>query len=168
MVSVCGLEMHPTKSKIVYCKDGKRLREYPNVTFDFLGYQFRPRMAVRSADKRLFCNFTPAVSPSALKSMRSKIRDLNIGRQTKLTLAEIASMLNPIVRGWIEYYGRFMRSKLESMSRHVNRVLLQWGMRKFKRFKGRKLRAKQFLAKLARARPRFFEHWRIGMAGAFA
>ena len=164
----CGLEMHPTKSKIVYCKDGKRLREYPNVTFDFLGYQFRPRMAVRSADKRLFCNFTPAVSPSALKSMRSKIRDLNIGRQTKLTLAEIASMLNPIVRGWIEYYGRFMRSKLESMSRHVNRVLLQWGMRKFKRFKGRKLRAKQFLAKLARARPRFFEHWRIGMAGAFA
>ncbi len=164
----CGLEMHPTKSKIVYCKDGKRRGQYPNVTFDFLGYQFRPRMGVRAVDKRLFCNFTPAVSPSALKSMRSKMRDLNIGRQTTLSLADVAGMLNPIVRGWIEYYGRYTRSMLEFMSRHVNRVLLRWAMRKFKRFKGQKLRAKNFFENLARGRPRFFEHWRIGMAGAFA
>ena len=70
----CGLEMHPTKSRIVYCKDGKRKGRYPNVTFDFLGYQFRPRMVQTAQDGSLFCSFVPAVSPAALKSMRSTIR----------------------------------------------------------------------------------------------
>ena len=69
----CGLEMHPTKSKIVYCKDGKRQGRYPNVTFDFLGYQFRPQMVTNSRNGSLFCSFAPAVSPSALKSMRTTI-----------------------------------------------------------------------------------------------
>jgi hypothetical protein len=127
----CGLEMHPTKSKIVYCKDGKRQGQYPNVTFDFLGYQFRPRMVVRASDKRLFLNFTPAVSPAALKSMRSKIRDLNIGGRTTLSLADIATIINPIVRGWIEYYGRYTRSALETICRHLNRILLIWAYVRF-------------------------------------
>ena len=82
----CGLEMHPTKTKIVYCKDGKRKGRYPNVTFDFLGYQFRPRVVRSSRNSELFCSFTPAVSPSALKAIRSTVRDLNI-RQLTAALA---------------------------------------------------------------------------------
>ncbi len=164
----CGLEMHPTKTKIVYCKDGKRKGSYPNVTFDFLGYQFRPRMVRSSRDNELFCSFTPAVSPSALKAIRSTVRDLNIRQQTQRSLDDIARMLNPLLRGWIGYYGRYNRAALETMLRHVNLTLVGWVMRKFKRFEGRTVGAARFLEKLARVQPALFEHWRIGMIGAFA
>jgi group II intron reverse transcriptase/maturase len=164
----CGLEMHPTKTKIVYCKDGKRKGRYPNVTFDFLGYQFRPRKVRNSRNSELFCSFTPAVSPSALKTIRSTVRDLNIRQRTQRSLDDIASMLNPLLRGWIGYYGRYNRAALETMLRHVNLTLVGWAMRKFKRFQGRKVAAARFLEKLVRIQPALFEHWRIGMIGAFA
>ena len=164
----CGLEMQPTKTKIVYCKDGKRKGRYPNVTFDFLGYQFRPRKARSSRNNELFCSFTPAVSPSALKTMRSTVRDLNIRQRTMRSLDDIASILNPLLRGWIGYYGRYNRAALETMLRHVNLTLVGWAMRKFKRFQGRKVGAARFLEKLVRIQPALFEHWRIGMIGAFA
>lgn len=164
----CRLEMHPTKTKIVYCKDGKRKGTYPNVTFDFLGYQFRPRMVRSSRNGQLFCSFTPAVSPSSLKAIRSTVRDLNIPQLTVRSLDDIARMLNPLLRGWIQYYGRYNPSALEIMLRYVNLTVLRWVMRKFKRFQGRKVGAANFLEKLVRIQPSLFEHWRIRMIGAFA
>ena len=164
----CHLEMHPTKTKIVYCRDGKRKGAYPNVKFDFLGYCFRPRWIKKSQDNSMFCGFNPAVSPSALKAMRSTIRDSNIRRQTQLSLADIARTLNPLVRGWIEYYGRYAPSALSPMLRYVNQTLVRWAMRKFKRFKAHKIRASRFLQKLVRERMSLFVHWRIGMTGTFA
>ena len=164
----CRLEMHPTKTKIVYCKDGKRKGAYPNVKFDFLGYCFRPRLVRRVRDKQLFCGFNPAVSVSAMKAMRTTIRELNIRRQTQLSLAAIAQQLNPLLRGWIEYYGRYAPSALYPLLRYVNQTLLAWVMRKFKRFKGHKIRASQFLQRLAMERADLFAHWRIGMIGTFA
>ena len=86
----CHLELHPTKTKIVYCKDGKRKATYPNVKFDFLGYCFRPRWVKRLRDNTMFCGFNPAVSPAALKTMRSAIRDLGIRHRTQMSLADIA------------------------------------------------------------------------------
>ena len=164
----CHLELHPTKTKIVYCRDGKRKSTYPNVKFDFLGYCFRPRWIKKSRDNSMFCGFNPAVRPSALKTMRSTIRDLNIRRQTQLSLADIARTLNPLVRGWIEYYGRYAPSALSPMLRYVNQTLVRWAMRKFKRFKAHKIRASRFLQKLVRERMSLFVHWRIGMTGTFA
>jgi RNA-directed DNA polymerase len=164
----CHLELHPTKTKIVYCRDGKRKGTYPNVKFDFLGYCFRPRWIKKSRDNSMFCGFNPAVSPSALKTMRSTIRDLNIRRQTQLSLADIARTLNPLVRGWIEYYGRYAPSALSPMLRYVNQTLVRWAMRKFKRFKAHKIRASRFLQKLVREKMSLFVHWRIGMTGTFA
>jgi RNA-directed DNA polymerase len=164
----CHLELHPTKTKIVYCRDGKRKRTYPNVKFDFLGYCFRPRWVKKSRDNSMFCGFNPAVSPSALKAMRSTVRDLNIRRQTQLSLADIARTLNPLVRGWIEYYGRYAPSALSPMLRYVNQTLVRWAMRKFKRFKAHKIRASRFLQKLVREKVSLFVHWRIGMTGTFA
>ncbi len=163
-----GLEMHPTKTRIVYCKDGKRRGRYPNVTFDFLGYQFRPHMVQNAQDGSLFCSFVPAVSPSALKSMRSTVRDLNIAQRTHLSLADIAEKLNPLLRGWIGYYGRYAPSQVGPMLRHVNLTLRRWVMRKFKRFAGRTVAAARFLERLVRTRNNLFVHWRIGMIGAFA
>jgi group II intron reverse transcriptase/maturase len=164
----CHLELHPTKTKIVYCRDGKRKGTYSNVKFDFLGYCFRPRWIKKSPDNSMFCGFNPAVSPSALKTMRSTIRDLNIRRQTQLSLADIARTLNPLVRGWIEYYGRYAPSALSPMLRYVNQTLVRWAMRKFKRFKAHKIRASRFLQKLVREKMSLFVHWRIGMTGTFA
>ena len=164
----CGLEMHPTKTKIVYCKDGKRKLAYSTVKFDFLGYCFRPRLVIRRRDNALFCGFNPAVSVSALKAMRSAIRNLNLRRKTQVSLPDIARQINPLLRGWIDYYGRFAPSALAPLLRYVNQTLLAWAMRKFKRFKAHKIRASQFLQQLAVTRPDLFVHWRRGMVGTFA
>jgi RNA-directed DNA polymerase len=164
----CGLEIHPTKTRIVYCKDGKRKERYPSVTFDFLGYQFRPRTVQNSQNGSLFCSFVPAVSPTALKSIRETVRDLNIAQTTHLSLVDIAKKLNPLLRGWIGYYGRYSPWQLEPMLRHVNLTLRRWAMRKFKRFAGRAVAAARFLERLVKTRVDLFAHWRIGMIGAFA
>ena len=164
----CHLEMHPTKTKVVYCKDGKRKGKYPNVKFDFLGYCFRPRLVRCSRDNSLFGGFNPAVSPSAMKTMRATIRDLNLRRQTQLSLQDIAQRLNPLLRGWIAYYGRYASSALYPLLRYVNQTLVAWAMRKFKRFKRHKVQASEFLLRLATECADLFVHWQIGMTGVFA
>ena len=163
----CHLEMHPTKTKVVYCKDGKRKGKYPNVKFDFLGYCFRPRLVRCSRDNSLFGGFNPAVSPSAMKTMRATIRDLNLRRQTQLSLQDIAQRLNPLLRGWIAYYGRYASSALYPLLRYVNQTLVAWAMRKFKRFKRHKVQASEFLLRLATECADLFVHWQIGMTGVF-
>jgi hypothetical protein len=146
----CHLEMRPTKTKVVYCKDGKRNGKYPSVKFDFLGYCFRPRPALNSRNNSLFWSFNPAVSSSAMKAMREAIRDLNLWHQTRLTLQDIARKLNPLLRGWLEYYGRYARSALYPVFRYVNLKLRAWVMRKFKRFKYHTIQASKFLTKACR------------------
>jgi len=164
----CRLELHPTKTKIVYCKDRNRKGAYPNVQFDFLGYCFRPRMVRRSRDNKLFCGFNPAVSSSALKAMRTTIRELDFRHQTQLSLVDIAHRVNPLLRGWIDYFGRYAPSALYPLLRYVNQTLLAWAMRKFKRFKDHKIRTSRFLQRLAADRPDLFVHWQLGMTGTFA
>ena len=164
----CRLELHPTKTKIVYCRDGKRKGKYPNVKFDFLGFCFRPRLVQNFRDKTLFGSFNPAVSPSAMKAMREAIRDLKLWHQTQLTLQDIARELNPLLRGWIGYYGRYARSGLYPLFRYINLKHRTWVMRKFKRFKHHTVQASQFLQKLAKERVDLFVHWRIAVAGTFA
>ena len=116
----CRLEMHPTKTKVVYCKDGKRRGKYPNVKFDFLGYCFRPRLVRRFRDHVLFCGFNPAVSPSAMKAMRQAIRDLNIRRQTQLSLQDIAQQLNPFLRGLLQRSRELTRPCSPQMDRSMS------------------------------------------------
>jgi len=167
-LAACGLEMHPTKTKIVYCKDNNRKGNYPNVSFDFLGYCFRPRRAENARTKQVFCNFLPAISRSALESMRATVRDLDIRRQTHVSMDDIARQLNPLLRGWIEYYGRYMPSALGPFLQYVNQTLQAWVMRKFKSLKGHKTRARLFLTRLAGECPGFFAHWKPGRTGSFA
>ena len=164
----CRLELHPTKTRIVYCRDGKRKGMYPNVKFDFLGYEFRPRAVWGSQSGKLICGFTPAVSPSALNTMRATIRDLDIRRGTQVPLADIARQINPLLRGWIAYYGRYAPSALDPMVRYVNLTLRAWVMRKFKRFAAKKTRAGRFLERMAREHADLFVHWRLGLTGGFA
>jgi RNA-directed DNA polymerase len=141
---------------------------YPNIKFDFLVCCFRTRLVQNSRDNTLFCSFSPAVSPSALKSMRAKIRELGIRRRTELSLAEIAHRINPLMRGWIDYYGRYAPSALAPLLRYINQRLRAWAMRKFRRFKAHKIRASHFLQMLSRRSAHLFVHWWLGMTGTFA
>jgi RNA-directed DNA polymerase len=163
----CHLEMHPTKTRIVYCKDDNRRGQYPNIKFDFLGYCFRPRQVRRKRDNVPFGGFNPAVSSAALNHMRATVRDLNLRRQTQLSLQDIARDLNPLLRGWIGYYGRYAPSALSPLLRYVNQTLVAWAQRKFKRFKRGATLAGRFIERLATERPDLFAHWRLGMTGTF-
>lgn len=163
----CGLEIHPTKTRIIYCKDGKRKKQYPQIQFDFLGFTFRQRSAKNSKNNSRFVNFSPAVSKTALKSMRATTRERDIHRRTDLELKDIAEMVNPVLRGWIQYYGRYHRSALDPVIRHLNLKLVTWTKRKYKRFNGNRTRAGKFLEKIAERQPQLFAHWKAGMVGAF-
>lgn len=163
----CGLELHPVKTKIVYCKDDSRKGQYENTSFDFLGYTFRRRLCKSRKRNSLFVNFTPAVSKEALKSMRLKVRKLRVRMRTELNIAQLARWLNPIISGWIAYYGCYHRSALYAMCRHVNKTLVRWAMRKYKPLRQRKTKASGFLEKIANQCPNLFAHWRVEMTGVF-
>jgi len=140
----CGLEIHPGKTRIVYCKDVNRQQEYESIEFSFLGYSCRPRKAV---DKygRVYVNFSPAASPAALKSMRQEIRSWHLQLKNDKSVMDLSRMFNPILRGWWQYYGRFYRSKLAIIGEHLDGYLVRWLMRKFKYFAGHKTRAWRYL-----------------------
>ena len=163
--SECGLELHPEKTKIVYCKDDRRTGDHPNTSFDFLGYTFRPRSVKARKRGTLFVGFTPAVSKSALKAMRSEIRWFR--RRSDFSLSEIARLLNPKLRGWMAYYGRYYPSAMYAVWRHFNTTLVAWAMQKFKSLRRRKTQAGRFLERIAERDPSLFYHWSIGMVGVF-
>lgn len=164
----CGLELHPEKTKIVYCKDGSRQGKYPNESFDFLGYTFRARACKNTKRNSMFVNFTPAVSKSAIKLMRATTREYNLRNRTDLSLNDIARWYNPVIQGWINYYGKYSRSALYPVFRHFNLTLVSWAMRKHKCFRGRKTWASKFMESISIKQPKLFAHWRNGMVGAFA
>lgn len=164
----CLLEIHPKKSKIVYCKDDSRRNNYPNTKFTFLGYDFRRRSAKNTKNNKMFLSFTPAVSNAAKKSMRAKTREIikNIG--TYKNLNDIAHKANPVLQGWINYYGKYHKSALCPVFRHFNMSLRLWTMRKFKRFRGKKTKTAVFLEGLSEKQPTMFAHWKAGLSGGFS
>lgn len=164
----CGLELHPDKTKIVYCKDDSRRKEYPIKEFTFLGYTFRARTCLNTKRNCLFTRFTPAVSKEALKAMRARIRKSNLRHKTNLSIEEIADCFNPILQGWLNYYGQYTRSAMYPICRHFNKTLVAWAMRKYKKLHGRKIKASQFLIRISKNEPDLFAHWEIGMTGGFA
>lgn len=164
----CKLELHPDKTKIVYCKDGSRKGDYEVTQFDFLGYTFRRRKARNRKTNSVFINFSPAVSKKALKAMRAKVRQSDIRNSTNLELKDISNWFNPILRGWIQYYGQYYPSALYPVFRHFNMTLVAWARRKYKKFQRHKTRACIFLQEIVKREPQLFAHWKIGMIGAFA
>jgi RNA-directed DNA polymerase len=166
-LAVCGLQMHPDKTRIVYCKDSNRRGSYPNTKFDFLGYEFRARGAKARAREILFTSFLPAVSAKSLKAMRSRTRQLNLRNQTHLSLEEFSCILNPILRGWIAYYGKFYPSAMWPIYRHADHTIRAWMMRKYRRLRRSKVRASMLLQRIATQNPSLFAHWRFGGVGAF-
>jgi RNA-directed DNA polymerase len=158
----CGLEPHPDKTRIVYCKDEDRQGKYPETKFDFLGYTFRPRRSKNRYGK-FFINFTPGVSRKAAKAMRQTIRGWRLHLKPDKSIEDISRMFNPVIRGWINYYGRFYKSELYSVLRHLNRALVQWARRKYKRLYRHRRRATYWLGRIAKRDPWLFAHWKMGI-----
>lgn len=156
MVDV-GLQLHPDKTRVVYCRDSNRRGDFPHTSFTFLGYTFRPREA-RRADGVKFTAFLPAISKDALTRISQQVRSWRLHRQTGRTAADLARMINPAVRGWMAYYGAFYRSALYPLLHRINTYLLRWLMAKYRTL-GTWKQALGALRDAIRRRPRYFAHW---------
>ena len=158
----CRLELHPDKTKIVYCKDDDRRGTYPNEQFDFLGYTFRPRRS-KNWKGKFFINFSPAVADKAGKAMRAEIRSWRLHLRSDKSIEDLSRMFNPKVRGWLQYYGRYYRSALYPIMRQLDRSLARWAYRKYKKLRGHLRRATHWLARISRRDPGLFAHWQMGV-----
>jgi len=157
-----GLELHPDKTRIVYCKDSNRKGSHEHERFTFLGYTFRPRDA-RDKQGVRFTSFSPAVSDDAAKAIRRRIRSWQLHRRSDLDLKDLARGINPIVQGWGTYYGRFYKSALYVSLQRINEYLVRWAMRKYKRLFRQPTRAWRWLEGVAGREPALFAHWRLGV-----
>lgn len=154
-----GLELHPDKTKIVYCKDRQRRQRYDGpCSFTFLGYTFRARTAPTRDGTSMFAAFLPAVSTDALKNMSREVRSWRLHLRTTTDLAELARWINPVIRGWMNYYGRFYRTALNPLLRRINTYLVRWARRKYKRLRAYK-RARRWWDGLTARQPALFAHW---------
>ena len=158
--AACRLVLHPQKTKIVYCKDTNRKETYPAVTFDFLGYSFRPRLAAWRGSK-YGVSFLPAAADKALKKMREEIRRWNVQTRTDKALDDLARMFNPHIRGWINYYSHFYKSALYDSLRRIDFHLRKWARRKYQRFRQRPKGAREWLARIIGTNPGLFAHWQL-------
>ena len=150
-----GLQLHPAKTRIVHCQDARRPGAFEHTSFTFLGYTFRPRLA-KNREGAHFVGFTPAVSRDALISMGRVVRFWHLGRRSDLSLNDLAEHMNPVLRGWIHYYGRYYKSALYPLLQRINDLVVRWACRKFKRFRRRPKRARAFLVGIARREPELF------------
>jgi RNA-directed DNA polymerase len=156
----CKLELHPQKTKIVYCKDANRQGNYPEQNFDFLGHTFRPRGA-KNRSGELFVSFIPAVSAKATTMMRSVLRQWKLSHRSDLALEELVRWLQPMVRGWVNYYGRFCPSELHRALSVVDELLVRWARRKYKWFRMHETRAWDWLDRLKSRQPTLLSHWQL-------
>lgn len=155
----CKLEVHPDKTKIIYCKDDDRNGDFPNIKFDFLGYTFKAREAKNRKSGKLFRGFLPAVGEKASKKIREKLVGMRIHSATEKSLKEIAQESNPVIRGWINYYGAFYKSALDDVLESINERLVKWAVKKYKRFQGSMVKARKWLSKIKIRDPKLFAHW---------
>jgi group II intron reverse transcriptase/maturase len=152
-----GLELHPDKTKIVYCKDTNRRADFECTSFTFLGYTFQPREARRKDGVKFTC-FLPAISKDALKKIGKQVRSWRLHLRTGSTAADLARMINPVVRGWMAYYGAFYRSALYPVLHRINTYLLRWIMKKYKKLRTWK-KAVRSMGDAVKRQPRYFAHW---------
>ena len=157
-----GLELHPQKTKIVYCKDYRRQGKYPTVKFDFLGYSFQPRMTKSKKTKGLFLGFDCAISISSRKRIADKLGELKVEKLSFKSIVGIAQYLNPMIRGWINYYGKFRPSELHKVFRLLTNRLIRWARKRYKRYKTSLVKAYKWYKRIRKQFPYLFYHWQVG------
>lgn len=152
-----GLRLHPDKTRIVYCQDGTRRGSHEHTAFTFLGFTFRQRRA-RNKNGSTFNRFLPAISKDALKRISAEVRSWRLHHRTGHTFQDLARRINPMVRGWMHYYGAFHRSALQPLLARINAYLMRWIRKKYKRLRAKK-KAFQCWWGITTRYPRMFAHW---------
>jgi group II intron reverse transcriptase/maturase len=155
--AACKLALHPEKTRIVYCKDANRRGGFPAMSFDFLGFQFRARKTMWQG--KAVHGFLPAVSPNALVRISREVRRWTLHHRSDKSLEELAAIYNPIIRGWIGYYGNFYRTQLRPTLKRIDLYVIRWARRKFKRMVHQTEGARDWFDRLRRANPALFAHW---------
>lgn len=160
-----GLELNLDKTRIVYCKEKGRNANYDNISFDFLGYTFRPREAINSKGE-IFTGFLPAISNKAVKTIKKEVRSWKIQHKTSLSIQDIAELYNSKIQGWINYYSHFCKSEMRYVLQYINLCLVKWIRHKYKNIRSMK-RARNWLKRVYYKNPKMFAHWKFGviMAG---
>ena len=154
----CKLELHPDKTRIIYCKDKDRTKDYPITQFDFLGYTYRA-VYIKCRDGKLRNNFIASASKKACKSLRNKIKDMELHKMTGSNINIIAEIINPIVRGWINYFNKYNPSAIKYTIECIQRRIVRWAMCKYKHLRGRRQRAEKWLSEIKTREPKLFAHW---------
>lgn len=154
----CKLELHPIKTRIVYCKDKDRTRDEDITEFDFLGYTFKA-VYIMCKDGKRRSNFIASVSKTSAKTFRDKIKSLEIYKKTGCKIDMIAEILNPLLRGWINYFGKFNPAAMKYTLQCIERRLVKWAMCKYKNFRGHRRRAEKWLLSVRKREPKLFAHW---------
>jgi len=158
----CGLELHPEKTKLVYCRDHRRQAKHKIVKFDFLGYSFQPRTTVSKRTKKLFLGYDCAISISSKKRIADKLEALDIVNLHYKSLVGVAQHLAPYIRGWINYYGKFRLSAMNPVFQQLRKRLVRWARKRYKRYKTSVNRAYEWLARVRKQYPSLFYHWQLG------
>lgn len=156
-----GLELHPDKTTVVYCKDSRRRQQYEVVSFTFCGYAFRPRKAYDKKRGEAFTGFLPAVAPGNLTDMSRRAASWRLHRRTTLTLDDLAREVNPVLRGWLAYFTVFYPSAVIPLCQRVDRHLMRWARRKYKRLERSNRRACRWLKGVRTRAPGLFAHWSL-------
>jgi len=153
----CGLTLHPKKTKIAYCKSSRNRGSYSQVSFDFLGHTFKPRLC-KNKQGKFFVAFTPAISRKSAKKVRDKIASWTILRNSKANLNSIAYYSRAILQGWKNYYGKYGRAELKRVLFYFNEKLVRWAKKKYKRLKTER-RAVRWIISYRQREPKLFVHW---------
>lgn len=153
----CGLRLHPDKTRIVFCQQDGREGSYEHTSFTFLGFTFRKR-AAKGPEGAMFNGFLPAVSNDAMRKMSRTLHSWRLHRQTTRSLNDLATWVNRIVSGWINYYGRFYPSELIPLLRRINAYIVRWAQKKYKRLRSFK-RADAWWRGITSRDPLLFTHW---------
>jgi len=162
------LELHPKKTKIVYCRDHRRKGKYPKVKFDFLGYSFQPRTAFSKKLGKLFLGYDCAISISSRKRIADKLEELNVNKLSFKSIVGVAQYLNPMIRGWVHYYGKFRMYELTKVFRLLSMRLVWWARRRYKRYKTSIRKAYKWLANVRKQYPTLFYHWNFSVINVIA
>lgn len=158
----CKLEAHPDKTRLVYCRDSKRNQDHEHIQFDFLGYCFKPRKAMNRRGEA-FTSFSPGISAKASKAIVAEVRDWKLHRMSDQELTDLSRMFNPSIRGWVNYYGRYSRTALRRAFRPLNRRLVRWAQKKYKRLRRHQNHSMEWLKRIARSHATLFGHWAAGI-----
>ncbi len=159
-----GLELNLEKTKIVYCKDDDRTDAYENISFDFLGYTFKPRKA-KNKNGKIFTSFLPAMSDKAQKAVRKEIKSWKLQLKVDKNINDIANMFNSKLIGWINYYSHYYKSECIYTLKYMNRCLTKWVRKKYKKVNTRK-KAVEWLIGVHSRDKNLFAHWKFGISPA--